>query len=192
MQKNLLYIVIALLSIGVIVVLIFIVKQLSTEPRVTLSGNVVPLVEASNNLGATDPNQQLQLTISLRLHNEAELNTFLTAVNDPHSSQYHQFLTADQFKQQYAPTDSEVQQVVAFLQSQGFTIKSIAANNTLIDATGTVAQAEQAFGVQINNYQFKSRHFYANANEPSVPASLSQLILSIGGLDNAAKSHPEA
>jgi subtilase family serine protease len=55
-----------------------------------------------------------------------------------------------------------------------------------------VAQAEQAFSVQINNYQFKRLHFYANADEPGVPTSIRSIILSIGGLSNAAKGHPEA
>jgi len=193
MRRNLLFVVITVvLVLGAAVLIGLLVKQATTEPRVRLNGNVVPLVKIAHVLGSTDPNKQLQLSISLKLRNEAELDMTLTAISDPSSPDYQHYITAEQFKQQYAPMDAQVKQVVAFLQSQGFTIKSIAANNTIINATGTVAQAEQAFSVQINNYQFKSLSFYANSDEPSVPASLSAIILSIGGLDNAAKGHPEA
>lgn len=193
MRRNLLFVVITVVLVAVIGLVVgFLVEQATMEHRTSLHGNVVPLVKDAHLLGPTNPNQQLQLSISLKLRNEPELNMMLTAIADPNSPQYQHYITADEFKQRYSPMPNQVQQVVAFLQSQGVTIKRISANNTLIDATCTVAQAEKAFSVQINNYQFKSLHFYANADEPSVPASISAIILSIGGLDNAAKGHPES
>jgi subtilase family serine protease len=192
MQRNLLIAVGVLLLIVASVVVLVVVKQTMVQPRATLSGNVVPIVALSQNLGPTDPKKQLHLSISLKLHNEAELNLMLTAINDPNSPQYHHYISTDQFKQRYSPSDSEVQQVVAFLKSQNITVIDISPNNTLIDASCTVAQAEQAFDVHINNYHFKHLTYYANAEEPTVPTSVSALILAISGLDNAAKGHPES
>src|SRR6266571_4521762 len=154
MRRNLLFVVITILLVaGVGLVVGLLVEQATMEHRISLHGNVVPLVKVAHLLGSTDPNQQLQLSISLKLRNEAELNMLLTAIADPSSPQYQHYITAEQFKQQYAPMSGQVQQVVAFLQSQGITVKSISPNNTLINATCSVAQAEQAFAVQINNYQ---------------------------------------
>ena len=193
MRRNLLFVVITVLLLaGVGLGVGFLVEQATMEHRVSLQGNVIPLVKVAHLLGPTDPNQQLQLSISLRLRNEAELDMMLTAITDPGSPQYQHYITAEQFKQRYAPMPEQVQQVVAFLQGQGLTVKSTSPNNTLVNVTCSVVQAEQAFAVQINNYQFKSHTFYANADEPSVPASISSIILSIGGLDNAAKGHPES
>jgi subtilase family serine protease len=53
-----------------------------------------------------------------------------------------------------------------------------------------VAQVQQAFGTQINNYQVGSHTFYANASPPSVPTSISALITSIGGLDDSVQYTP--
>ena len=193
MRRNLLFVIITVVVVAIVGLAVgFLVEQATMEHQTRLEGNVVPLVKDAHLLGPTDPNQRLQLSISLKLRNEPELNMRLTAIADPHSSDYQHYITADEFKQRYSPMPNQVQQVVAFLQGQGITISKISANNTLIDATCSVAQAEQAFSVQINNYQFKSLHFYANADEPSVPTSISSIILSIGGLDNAAKGHPEA
>src|SRR5258707_12672662 len=59
-----------------------------------------------------------------------------------------------------------------------------------IFAAGLVAQVQQTFYVQINNYQLGNHTFYANAGPPSVPAPISQLITSIGGLDNGVHFQP--
>ena len=193
MRRNLLFVVITVVLVAIVGLVVgFLVEQATMEPWTRLQGNVVPLVKDARLLGPTDPKQRLQLSISLKLRNEPELNMRLTAIANPNSSQYQHYITANEFKQLYSPLPNQVQQVVAFLQSQGVTIQRISANNTLIDATCSVAQAEKAFSVQINNYQFKSRRFYANADGPSVPTSISSIILSIGGLDNAAKGHPES
>jgi len=160
------------------------------DQRVTLYSQAVPLVEQAHLLQAASSNQQLNLSIGLQLRNQADLDNLLSAIYDPQSLQYHQFLTPEQFNQSFAPTSNQVQQVVAFLQSQGLTITSVAPNNLLIDATGTVAQAQQTFNTQINTYQLGSRTFYANTTAPTVPASVSQLITSIGGLDNSVQYHP--
>ena len=69
--------------------------------------------------------------------------------------------------------------------SQGFTITATYPNHLVVHARGTVGQAEQAFQVQINNYQGQSRqHFYANSGAPSLPASLAPFVASVAGLDN--------
>src|SRR5205823_2636478 len=82
------------------------------------------------------------------------------------------------------------QQVANYLRGQGFDVTSISPNGLLIDANATVVQAESTFQVAINNYQLGTHTFYANASAPTVPASLSSLIVSIGGLDNSVKLHP--
>ena len=156
----------------------------------SLNGNIVPLIAQAQFLQATDPNQQLNLSIGLQLRNAPDLDNLLSAIYDPQSSQYHHYLTPDQFNQLFAPTSDQVQQVVAYLQSQGLTVNSIAPNNLLIDATGSIGQVQQAFNTQINNYQVGSHTFYANTTPPSVPTSISQYIASIGGLDNSVQYQP--
>jgi kumamolisin len=69
-------------------------------------------------------------------------------------------------------------------------VTTVAPNNLLIDATATVSQVQQAFSVQINTYQAGNHTFYANTASPSVPTSISQLITSIGGLDNSVQYQP--
>src|SRR6266571_3862145 len=188
--RNLLFVFAALLLIGVSLIAARMVVRADLNPRVTLSGQTVPLVQQAQLLQATDTNQQLQLSIGLKLRNSAELDSLLNAISDPQSPQYHHYLTPEQFDQLFAPTPDQVQQVVAFLHSQGLTVTNIASDSLLIDATSSVGQVQQAFQTQINNYQSGDHTFYANATPPTIPASLSQVIVSVGGLDNSTHYHP--
>jgi subtilase family serine protease len=189
--RNLLFIGIALLLLGTSLTVVRIVMvHADANQRFTLSNQTVPLLSHAQLLQAADANQQLNLSIGLQLRDAAALGALLSALNDPQSPQYHHYLTPDQFTQLFAPTAEQVQQVITYLQGQGLTITDVAPNNLLIDATGSVAQVQHSFHMQINHYQLRKHTFYANANPPSVPAAISQLIASIGGLDNAVQYQP--
>jgi hypothetical protein len=190
--RNLLFGLTAFALIGASLLAMHIGMGAHADPNAPMALNeqVVPLVQQSHLLRAVDASQPLNLSVSLQLRNQDELDSLLNALYDPMSSQYHQYLTPQQFSQLFAPTPDEVQQVTAYLQSRGLTVTSISSNNLLIDATGTVAQAQQAFSTQINMYQLGAHTFYANANAPSVPSVISPLVASINGLDNSVQPQP--
>ena len=166
------------------------VARADQDARVTLSGQGVPLVQRARLTRAADASQVLHLSIGLRPSDPAGLDDLLQAIYTPGSPMYHQYLTPEEFTQLFAPTPDQVQQVVSFLQSQGVNVQGVAPNRLLIDATTTVGVAEQAFHVQINEYTYANRTFYANAQAPDVPAILQPLIRSIGGLDNSVRYQP--
>ena len=63
-------------------------------------------------------------------------------------------------------------------------VHSVAANRMLIDASGSVATIERAFQTTLASYQVNGRTVYAPTTEPSVPDSLTGMIVNIAGLDN--------
>lgn len=195
MQRKLLFqfgVILAAAVVGVSIFSVVVMARASAaqNERVALSGQTSPLVSQAQLLGTADAQQQLQLSIGLQLRNQQDLQALLSDLYNPHSSLYHHFLSPQQFASEFAPTIDQRQQVARYLRSQGLTVTSIAPNGLLIDATATVAQTEAAFQVAINNYKAGSHTFFANASAPTIPASLSSLITSIGGLDNAVKWKP--
>jgi subtilase family serine protease len=184
-------IILAVLALTCLSILsIALVAQARQEQRSAVDGQNVPLVSQAHLLGAANGQQELNLSIGLRPRNSQELDTLLNNLYDPRSSLYHHYLTPQEFAAEFGPTPEEQQQVVDYLRQQGLSVTSVSPNGLLIDASATVAQAEAAFRVQINNYQVGANTFFANANPPSIPAALSSIILSIGGLDNSVKMHP--
>ncbi|HEY6542602.1 MAG TPA: S53 family peptidase, partial [Ktedonobacteraceae bacterium] len=168
---------------------VFIARAKQNSPFV-LTNQSVPLVSRAHMVGPADAQQQLNLSVGLQLRNQSDLASLLSDLNNPRSSRYHQYLTPQEFAAQFGPTADQVQQVKDYLQQQGLAVTNVSPNGLLIDATSTVAQAESAFRVTINNYVLGANAFFANANPPVIPGSLSSIIASIGGLDNSVKMHP--
>lgn len=155
-------------------------------------GSLPPLVARSQVVGSVDPQRRLALSINLSLHNQSALKQYIQALYTPGSYLYHHYLRPAEFAALYGPSAHEVRQVLDFLQAQGFTITHAAPGQQVIDFSGSVAQAEHAFGVQIRTYRaVDGRIFYANSNLPRVPLALRSLIQNINGLSDATvRQHP--
>ena len=188
--RNVSFVAASLMLIAVSLLAMRVVVRADQNSRTLLNGHEVPLIQQAHLVQNTSPTQQLNLSIGMQLRDPSGLDSLLSNIYDPNSPQYQQYLTPDQFEQMFAPTSDQVQQVVTYLQSQGMTVTGVAPNNLLIDATATVSQVQSAFSVKINTYQAGSHTFYANTSSPSVPTSISQLITSIGGLDNSVQYQP--
>ncbi len=161
------------------------------SPFVPVNNQPIALLQQAHTVGPTRPDQSLTLTIGLRPRDQQALSNLAQAVRTPASPLYRQFLTPAQFRERFAPTDEQVQQVTQFLQGQGLTVTQIASNNMLIDVTGTVSQAQQAFRVQINDYRLGNDNFFANAASPQIPQQLSALVASVSGLDSRVHFHAQ-
>ena len=153
---------------------------------------VPPQVAQSQALGNVDPQLPLAMSINLSLRNTSELRQYVQQMYTPGSYLYHRYLHPAEFAALYGPTAQEVQQVTDYLRAQGFTVTHAYAGQQLIDFSGTVAQAQQAFAVQIHTYRSRQgRVFYANSSAPRVPLALRPLIVNINGLNNAVvRTHP--
>ncbi|HEY7127299.1 MAG TPA: protease pro-enzyme activation domain-containing protein [Ktedonobacterales bacterium] len=162
----------------------------TTQGMVTIAGTLPQGISQAQVVGDTSASQQLQLSISLPLRNATALKAMQRDMYDPSSPAYHQFLTPAQFNQWFAPTQATVDRVTAWLKQQGLQVGSVASNHLLVDASGSVAQVERAFQVQIKNYNLNGRSFYAPDRNPLLPTNLSDAIQGVNGLDNMATWHP--
>ena len=84
-----------------------------------------------------------------------------------------------------------------WLKSKGFTVDEVTAGRWMVEFSGTVAQAEQAFQTELHYYRVGQRTYFANLSAPKIPAALAGLVHSIAGLDNFStlprkKAQPQA
>src|SRR6266566_4385038 len=121
--------------------------------RVTLRGSKPSWATRQNYAGAANSSDRLGFRVYLGWTNPAGAEALARAVSDPHSQSYHQYLTPEQFRQQFAPTGNQVAQVQNWLTSQGFTLVYTPANNHYVSAKGTVGQAQAAFGTNFGMYK---------------------------------------
>ena len=160
------------------------------SPRVTLSDSASAYSSKSQFLAKTPINQTISLSVGLNLRNTASLDAYLRQITDPHSPLYRQYLSQASFDALYGPLPQSEAAISDFLRSQGFTITATYPNHLVVDAVGTIAQAQHAFQVQINNYRSATgQQFFANANPPSLPVQLAPLVAAVSGLDNTIQYH---
>jgi subtilase family serine protease len=155
-----------------------------SSPRSTLHGSAPAWANSVNFKGAADPNGTVGFRVYLGWQNAAAAGAFARAVSDPNSPQYGHYLTSAQFRNQFAPSQSQVGAVQSWLKSQGFTVDYTPNNNHYVAAEGTVAQAQTAFGAQFGMYTVKGQTVRSPSSDVSVPASL--FVTGVIGLDDSA------
>lgn len=167
------------------------------QPR-TLPGHVPDVVSRGQGhlLGHHPGSDTITLAVNLALRSQQALDQFLQEVNDPSNPAYHHFLTQDQANQAFNPTVGQEQQVIGWLQANGLTVTRTYPNHLVVDAQGTVAQVEHMLKITMQDYKAtirgKERTFYAPANDPTVDASVADVVQSITGLDSVPRFHIES
>ncbi len=110
--------------------------------------------------------------------------SLVRAVTTPGSAQFRHYLTAAQFRAQFAPTAASAAAVRQWLKSAGFSVVYTPANGLYVAAEGTVAQVDAAFDTTIGDYSAHGMTLRAPETTPSVPSSLPNV--SVVGLDDSA------
>ncbi|UPG93069.1 protease pro-enzyme activation domain-containing protein [Luteibacter aegosomatissinici] len=131
----------------------------------------------------------LHVVIGMKLRNPNQLQAFLRNVTTPGNAAYGKFLSPDQFKAQFGPTEAQVQAVVAHLQQSGFTNIQVAPNNLLIEADGNAGAATTGFHTSIKRFESGGREFFANDAPALVPAALGESVNAVLGLQNVSVKH---
>jgi subtilase family serine protease len=156
-----------------------------------VSGSVPPWAKAAALKAPADGSAAVGFHVYLGWRHAASVTALAKAVSDPSSARYGRYLSPAQFRARFAPTKADVAAVVRWLKGQGFTIAGIPANRLYVAATGTVAQAETAFRVQLNEYSVQGLTLRAPATAVSIPASLAGVVTAVVGLDQGGElTHP--
>lgn len=167
------------------------VSALAAAPNVSAAttssvpGNVPSYAAAAARQGAADGSGRLTVSVYLAGSNPSGLAKLVHDLYDKHSPSYHKFLTSAQFRTAYAPAAADVSAVQSFLGAKGLKVTYVPSNGAFVDATGSVAQVAAAFTVTQSLYSYQGRLLRANAEAPTIPSSLTDKVLFVGGLDDS-------
>src|SRR5438445_9457913 len=172
----------------------------SAEPATRLSGHVLPALASATRqpqswtkwLTGTDAAdaRNITLTIVLAHDHEAGFQQYLHDVYDPASPIFRHFLTPVQIAEKFGPSQQAYDQMLAWLRSRNFVLAHGSANRMTLTVHGTRADAERAFAVNVNDYAYGERTFYANDENPSVPSELAPHVLAVNGLSTLVQPRP--
>jgi hypothetical protein len=162
-----------------------IVQAIEAGKVSALPGTIHPQARAEYDQGPVAASMQLHgmtMTFQLSAAQRASLDALLKAQQTPSSSSYHQWLTQEQFGDQFGMSQQDIDKVTAWLQSQGFTVDKVADSRNAIRFSGSVTAAEQAFHTQIHKYIVNGESHFANATGVSLPSAFAATVSHIGGL----------
>jgi uncharacterized repeat protein (TIGR03803 family) len=137
--------------------------------RVTLHGNVHPSARPQYDVGRTDP--------SLRMR---RMTLLLVPSKPPKRNLRRQPAGGTGF----GVSDQKLRAATSWFQSHGFAIERTRVGNSSVNFSGTVAQVEEAFRVEIHDYLIDGKTYYANADRASIPSALSGVIVAVNALDD--------
>jgi kumamolisin len=165
-------------------------KSCPFETQLTkpLLGHIPQAVKALSDMGKFDDQQVLPVTITLHLNNEDELDAKIADMYNPASSSFHQFLTADQFRARYAPTEEQVANEKSFLEAQGISVQSVSENRVLIHAQANVETYNRVFKTELHQYKKATGEVYF-APSTELQAPMESQIAAVVGLNNLAHFH---
>jgi subtilase family serine protease len=164
-----------------------IVSAVEETDLVQLMGSTHPLAQAKYDRGAVAdslPMEHMFLVLRRSSAQEAALEEFITAQHDPHSANYHHWLTADELGRKFGPAQEDVDAIVAWLRGQSFTVNLVHKSRLIIDISGTAGQVRNAFHTEIHQYNVKGEQHIANSSDPKIPAALAKVVVGFASLND--------
>jgi hypothetical protein len=155
-----------------------------------LRGNTHPYAQPQFDRGAAPaslPMQRMLLVLQRSAQQERALERLLEQQQDASSANYHQWLTPQQFGQQFGPSDQDIQTITSWLQSQGFQVNRVSNGRTVIEFSGTAGEVQSAFHTSIHQYQVNGENHWANSSDPEIPTALTPVVAGVKTLHNFYK-----
>jgi len=164
-----------------------ITQAVDPQKLVTLRGNVHPLARPRNDQGLAPDSlsmPRMLLVLQRSPDQESALQQLLVDQQVKSRANFHQWLTPQQFGQQFGPADADIQAVTDWLTSQGFQVNRVSNGRTMIEFSGTAGLVRQAFHTEIHQYVVNGESHWANASNPQIPATLAPVVAGINSLNN--------
>jgi pseudomonalisin len=150
-----------------------------------LEGHVPSWATASRDRGAVPSGAELNLTfvLSRSAEMQAQFAQLLADQQNPSSSRYHQWLTAQQVGEQYGPTQHDLDALTDWLRSQGLTVKEVAPSGVFVHVSGAAATVAAALNTEFHAFERDGGGLRMSTTmEPSIPSALAPIAASISGL----------
>jgi kumamolisin len=142
----------------------------------------VPPASLYTDQGPTAQTEQFRALIGLPLRHPQALDTLVSRLYDPQSQYFHQFIGAQDFIDTFSPAAEDVKALADWLKSQGFNVERGAANQMLIEFSGTVGQFDAIFDTTIHTFKRTGdsrtqtlSSLYAVPNGVTIPHSIASL-----------------
>jgi kumamolisin len=160
------------------------------EDRVELKGSARRALPGGRDVGAADPNQQIEVTVFLRRGSKpAEFPP--AAQMGARLPREREYLTREDFARVHGASAADLEKIRAFAAQYALKVVSEDRARRIVKLSGTVQAFNAAFGVNLRRYEHTSGMYRCRTGSLTIPAELELVVEGVFGLDNRpqAKSH---
>ncbi len=144
--------------------------------------DTLPFLSKAVKLDQINNSTVLYLVVDLSI-NTTGAQQYANQVSNVGSSLYHEYLTPSEFMSDFGPSTEGLNTVENWLHNSGAQDLNLP-SRVEISFEMPSFLAEEIFKVTIFNYEYEGTYFYANYNNPYLPAPVANFVTSITGLDD--------
>ncbi len=152
-----------------------------------LMGMIHPGARPEDDRGALDPATRIhgvKLVLGQTDEEAADLERLIEAQRNPASPDFQNWLSPEEYGARFGLSANDLGRIASWLESQGFAIEQVARAGNWITFGANAGQIAATFRAELDRYEAGGEKHFANASEPSIPASLAGIVIAIRGLDD--------
>src|SRR6202167_4306723 len=153
-----------------------------------LAGSERAPMPGAREIGPADSNETVDVTV--RLRSRAGKKPPVNPDEFTKDIQKRAILTRKEFEQQHGADPESIARVESFAREHKLTVKEKSAARCTVIVSGTVAAMNQAFGVELKEYQHATGTYRGRTGAVHIPADLRDVIEGVFGLDNRPQAKP--
>ncbi|HEX4610706.1 MAG TPA: S53 family peptidase [Urbifossiella sp.] len=160
----------------------------SRKRMVNVEGTARKAVPDAKVVGTPDPNDRLRVSVYVRPDPKAappsadELGAQLPGAR--------KYLTHEEATKAFGADPADLAKVEAFAREHGLAVTETCPARRLVAVSGTVAQLNEAFGVEMKHYEAPGEHYRGREGSVQVPEDLAGVVEAVLGLDNRRVGRP--
>src|ERR1700735_1347232 len=161
-----------------------------STPKKTLpiAGSERAPMEGAQEIGPANPDETVDVTI--RLRSRAGKKPIVSADTYTKPIEDRTILTRKEFEQRHGADPESIARVETFARQHKLTVKEKSAGRRTVILSGTVTAVNEAFGVELKEYDHPSGRYRGRTGGIHLPAELHDVVEGVFGLDNRPQAKP--
>jgi len=157
-------------------------------PKNPLTGSEREPLPGARSIGKADPSERLEVTLVLRHRQHDALQARVRKIAAGDKSERH--LTHDEYDRQFGADSTDIQAVKQFANQRGLAVVDEHPGRRHVVLSGTVAQFNNAFGVDLQEFEHAGGSYRGRIGAIHLPDELHNVVTAVLGLDNRPQARP--
>jgi kumamolisin len=157
-------------------------------PRQPLTGSLREPLPGARSVGKANPAERLEATLILRRRAGEELRSRVQRLGAGDKSAGH--LRREDFARQFGADSGDIATVRKFAEAHGLAVAQADEARRTVILAGTVAQFNDAFGVDLQQFEHDEGSYRGRTGSIQLPDELEGVVEAVLGLDNRPQARP--